>query len=193
MKQYINTKVLFILLVLIVAALVAAIALSRTSPVNEPGLTASPAAPSAATQEAPRDVNAQLLYLIEEEKLAYDVYSAMFDLYGARVFGNILNSEATHQDRVLSLLNVRGIADPRSSEPGVFVNQELQQLYSQLIAQGTRSEADAFAVGVAIEEKDIADITMLLGIVDDREITAVLESLLSASQSHLRAFNNQLR
>ncbi len=37
--------------------------------------------------------NDLLLYLIEEEKLAHDVYAQMYDIYGARVFGSILQSE----------------------------------------------------------------------------------------------------
>ena len=43
-----------------------------------------------------------LLYLIEEEKLAHDVYTKMYELYGVRVFGNILSSEQAHQSRVLT-------------------------------------------------------------------------------------------
>ncbi len=35
------------------------------------------------------DVDAQLLYLIEEEKLAHDVYTVLGDLWGGNVFTNI--------------------------------------------------------------------------------------------------------
>ncbi len=104
----------------------------------------------------------QLLYLIEEEKLAHDVYAVMHEKYGARVFGNILESESTHQSRVLTLLQTREIKDPRASEIGVFNNQELQALYDTLIKQGNESAVEAYKVGVAIEEKDIADISTQL-------------------------------
>ena len=41
---------------------------------------------------------------------------------------------------------------------GVFVNTELQALYTQLVAQGRLSELDAVKVGAAIEEIDILDL-----------------------------------
>jgi hypothetical protein len=133
-----------------------------------------------------------LLYLIEEEKLAHDVYTAMYQKYGANVFGNILESESTHQARVLTLLQARNIPDPRSAELGVFKNQELQKLYNQLIERGNKSAVEAYKVGVAIEEKDIADISTQLATATDQDVIATLESLRSASENHLRAFNRQL-
>lgn len=134
----------------------------------------------------------QLLYLIEEEKLAHDVYTVMFQKYGATVFGNILESESTHQGRVLTLLQSRNIPDPRSSEIGVFNNSELQTLYDTLITQGNQSATEAYKVGVAIEEKDIADINVQLGTASDDDVISALEVLRKGSENHLRAFNRQL-
>lgn len=136
--------------------------------------------------------NDLLRYLIEEEKLAHDVYAEMYDIYGARVFGNILQSEQSHQSQVLALMNARGISDPRSSERGVFVNQELQALYNSLTAQGKQNTQEAYKVGVAIEEKDIADITTQLATATDADSISTLQTLRSASENHLRAFNRQL-
>lgn len=133
-----------------------------------------------------------LLYLIEEEKLAHDVYTKMYELYGAKVFGNILSSEQTHQSRVLTLLEARDIADPRSSEIGVFRNQELHALYDQLIAQGRQNAVEAYKVGVTIEEKDIADINAQLATATDTDVVTTLEDLRRGSENHLRAFNRQL-
>lgn len=135
---------------------------------------------------------AQLLYLIEEEKLAHDVYSAMFDLWGARVFGNILKSEESHQSQVLTVMNARGIEDNRSTKLGVFENTELQKLYNQLMAKGSKSTVDAYEVGVAIEELDIADLTEMLATAKDADVIAMMEILRKGSENHLRAFNNQL-
>lgn len=133
-----------------------------------------------------------LLYLVEEEKLAHDVYTKMYEVYGARVFGNILKSESTHQDAVLTLLNARGVTDPRSDQIGVFSNTELQELYDSLIAKGSLSAKDAYEAGVAIEEKDIADISRQLETAKDQGIITTLESLRRGSENHLRAFNRQL-
>jgi hypothetical protein len=170
------------------------------------GIPAFPAASSVATESATEsaddtatDTAAEsasdtelLQYLIEEEKLAYDVYVTLGDKWGSAVFTNVSASEVTHQDRVAGLLDAAGIDDPRSSTVGEFVNPELQALYDQLIAQGSVSQTAAFEVGVAIEELDIADITEMLTSVTDPEIVSVLKSLRSASENHLAAFQRQL-
>jgi hypothetical protein len=143
---------------------------------------------------ADKSLNEQLLYLIEEEKLAHDVYQYMYDLYGSRVFANIKNSETKHQEQVLLVMNNFGIDDPRSSEVGVFNDAELQALYNQLIDQGSQSLTEAYKVGVAIEELDIADITAQINSTDKSEVEVIsmLESLRSGSENHLRAFSRQL-
>lgn len=134
----------------------------------------------------------QLLYLIEEEKLAHDVYTVMFEEYGAKVFGNILESESKHQEKVLALLNARNIDDPRSEERGVFTDASLQKFYDDLITQGLKSETEAYKVGVMIEETDIADLSRQLATTEEQDVIDTLESLRKGSENHLRAFNKQL-
>lgn len=136
----------------------------------------------------------ELAYLIEEEKLAHDVYQMMYNKWGSRVFSNIKNSETTHQDMLLAIMNSRGIADPRKSDIGKFTDPDLQALYDKLIAQGNQSQSEAYKVGVVIEETDIADINKMLKSLDskDTDIKAVLENLLNGSENHLRAFNRQV-
>jgi hypothetical protein len=165
---------------------------STTSSTSDQSLLPAVEPEQAAVTENTTTQNTLLLYLIEEEKLAHDVYTVMYDLYGAQVFGNILKSETSHQERVLTLLQTRSISDPRSSDLGVFSNQELQMLYDQLVAQGKQSSTDAYRVGVIIEEKDIADITAQLATATDADIVATLEDLRTGSENHLRAFNRQL-
>ena len=157
-----------------------------------PEITSEPKAPVVDKGIANADATEeQLVYLIEEEKLAHDVYSAMFDLWGSRVFGNILKSEETHQSQVLTVMETRDIDDPRSSKAGVFVNAELQALFNELIAKGSKSAVDAYEVGVAIEELDIDDLTKMLATAKDADVIAMMENLRKGSENHLRAFNNQ--
>lgn len=154
---------------------------------------ASPSAPTVDKGTADDSATAeQLAYLIEEEKLAHDVYTVMYDLWGARAFGNILESEATHQDQVLSVMQASNVDDPRSSELGVFKDAELQKLYDDLIAKGSKSLVDAYEVGVAIEELDIADLTEMLSTATDSTVIAMMENLRRGSENHLRAFNSKL-
>lgn len=133
-----------------------------------------------------------LSYLIEEEKLAHDVYTVLYEEYGFQVFANILESETQHQDSVLKLLDAFDVEDPRSEELGVFNDPELQELFDTLIVKGMLSETDAFEVGVIIEEKDIADITNQLENASDADVIDTLERLRAGSENHLRAFNRQL-
>jgi hypothetical protein len=168
-------------------------ALVSASPSPSPSVTST----SAVQPETPPAVIAQttdelLVYLIEEEKLAHDVYTVLGGLWGSNVFTNILASETSHQDQVLALLAAHGIADPRSSEIGVFNDPELQALYDQLIAQGSVSLADAYAVGVAIEEKDIADLNVAMGTTTDAAVLGTLQTLLSGSENHLAAFSRKI-
>ncbi|OJV98546.1 MAG: hypothetical protein BGO47_00880 [Microbacterium sp. 67-17] len=155
--------------------------------------TASPLAPTASplpAEVATSDLGAQLRYLIEEEKLAHDVYTVLGDLWGGNVFVNIAASETTHQDAVAALLAEHAIVDPRADEVGVFSDPDLQALYDQLVADGSQSRAAAIDVGVLIEQTDIADLTRALDGADD-DVAVVLERLLAGSQNHLAAFERQ--
>ncbi len=142
--------------------------------------------------ESPKKTDQQLLYLIEEEKLAHDVYAKMNEKWGLKIFGNILQSETTHQNRVLTLLQLRDIPDPRSDKIGVFKNKELQKFYNELLNKGVKSQKDAYEVGKMIEEKDIKDLTNMLSNATATDVIATLEDLRRASENHLRAFNAQL-
>ena len=146
---------------------------------------------SAAVDKTNTTQNDMLVYLIEEEKLAHDVYTVMYQKYGSNVFNNIAKSETNHQARVLSLLNARAIKDPRKTIVGSFENQDLQHLYNKLVQQGSQSVSEAYKVGVAIEELDISDIDKQLATATDGDIINTLNSLKKASQSHLKAFERQ--
>ena len=137
---------------------------------------------------------AGLYYLREEEKLAHDVYLALYARWGAPVFGNIAASEAEHTEAVRQRILDHGLADPAADTPaGVFVNAELQMLYTSLVQQGQNSLIAALEVGCLIEEKDIQDLAdRRAQVVDEPDLVAVYDNLLCGSRNHLRAFNRQL-
>lgn len=130
-----------------------------------------------------------LIHMRIEEKLARDVYIVMGDLWNHRVFLNIQLSEQKHMDAVLKLLNKYEVADPIiDNTVGVFPDPTFQQLYDQLIQQGSQSLQEAFLVGKAIEELDIADLEYQLTFVDNPDIIKIYENLKAASENHLAAF-----
>ncbi len=135
-----------------------------------------------------------LLLMREEEKLARDVYLALYDIHGLNIFNNISSSEQTHTEAVLTLLERYSLADPVGENTiGVFENVDLQQLHDALVAQGTNSLLEALYVGAEIEELDIADIENLkLQVVDNDDIILVYDNLLKGSRNHLRSFHRQV-
>jgi hypothetical protein len=135
-----------------------------------------------------------LFYMREEEKLAHDVYAALYAQWGASVFGNIIPSEAQHTEAIRQRILAHGLTDPAASTgDGVFVNAELQQLYNDLASMGRPSLDAALKVGCLIEEKDIWDIEQKkLQVQDEADLITVYDNLLCGSRNHLRAFNRAL-
>ena len=130
-----------------------------------------------------------LTFIVQEEKLAHDLYVQLASTSGAVQFQNVLNSESTHISLVQGLLTTYNIVDPTVGlAEGEFVNQDLQALYDSLLASGSVDRAGAIAAGIAVEEKDIADIEVMLASDLPSDVVSVLERLLSGSQNHLAAF-----
>lgn len=131
-----------------------------------------------------------LLFMREEEKLARDVYLTMYDKWGLMPFKNIPKSEQVHMDAVLSLIQRYDLEDPaEGKEIGEFENEELQNLYDDLIRKGSVSAVEALKVGALIEEVDIEDLRRILDVdVDNQDIALVYGNLLRGSGHHLKAF-----
>lgn len=133
-----------------------------------------------------------LKHMREEEKLARDVYQHFADKYDFFVFKNIVKSEQRHMDRMLVFLTENQIADPASTENGVFNNSDLQKLYNQLIAQGDVSLTEALKVGATIEDLDIKDLMIYKNDTSNTLLLDALDNLTCGSRNHMRAFVGQL-
>jgi len=132
---------------------------------------------------------AGLVWMREEEKLARDVYLTLYELWGQPVLQNIANSEATHTEAVLTLLERYSIPDPADGNAvGVFTNTELQALYDALVKQGAESLVAALKVGAAVEEIDILDLEERSAETEKTDILTVYANLTRGSRNHLRSF-----
>jgi hypothetical protein len=79
-----------------------------------------------------------ILLMREEEKLAWDVYQALFDMWGQPVFQSIANNKQAHVDAVKGLIDPYGLDDPVGGRldasnqlvtpPNVFARQEAPAL-----------------------------------------------------------------
>ena len=157
-----------------------------------PGLPAG--APVNASTAITAEEAASLQFMREEEKLAHDVYVALAEAWGLRVFGNIAQAEQQHSNATAYWLDYYKLDDPaEGNAPGKFMNADLQALYDNLVAQGKRSVADALKVGAAIEEIDIRDLDAALSESSNPALTQLYGNLKAGSENHLRAFASNLR
>jgi hypothetical protein len=134
-----------------------------------------------------------LLFMREEEKLARDVYFYLFEKYDRLIFKNISNSEQKHMDAILTLIEYYGMEDPASTQRGVFNNEDLQNVYDDLILSGDVSLENALKVGATIEDLDIRDLNLALGSTSRSDIVKVYENLKCGSENHMRAFDGQIK
>lgn len=132
---------------------------------------------------------ADLIYMVQEEKLAYDLYVAFGEEFGVTTFERISRSEAQHMDAVRTLLDTYGLADPTVGlDAGEFVDEGLAQMYDDLLAQGMASADAALAVGQAVELDDIAELADAIAGVTAEDVLHVYGQLTAGSEKHLVAF-----
>ena len=164
------------------------------------------------------DFNEQthLEFMCQEEKLARDVYITLGAQYPEySVFGNIDNSEQRHVDSATAMFMKYGFPNPSTNDNvGVFTSgtygEYFNNNFTALVERGLISELEALYVGAFIEELDMRDINFCpLDIVDmDNGIDDISEcgrvytdqpdilrlygNLLEGSESHLRAYVNNI-
>lgn len=136
-----------------------------------------------------------ILFMREEEKLARDVYLYLYEVHPLRPFLNISKSEQAHMDAIKYLIDLYELEDPVGENPeGKFQNEDLQQMYNDLIEAGSVSRESALGVGALIEEIDIIDLQREMELHNDNEeVIRVFGNLSRASENHLRAFVRVLR
>lgn len=162
---------------------------AQSAPPALPAVTAQPAlTPLSADEEA------GLLFMLEEEKLAHDLYIALDEAaraggWALPIFANIARAETVHSNAVLRQLTAYGVAVPAAELPaGTFLNADLQALYDTLLAQGRASLADALTVGALVEETDIADLDARMAGTEHAAMSRVYTQLRRGSTHHLQAF-----
>ena len=132
-----------------------------------------------------------LTFMREEEKLARDVYRALFERWNISLFSNIAGSEQRHMDILANMLSRYGLPDPVASDStGSFTDPTLASLYNQLVDRGSRSESEAIEVGIFIEQTDITDLRNAIEESSHADLDQAYENLLNGSFNHLSAFSS---
>lgn len=120
-----------------------------------------------------------LTYAIQDESLAHAEYDQILSDFGnVRPFTNIIRAEATHIEALLPLFAAYGITTPADEGADRAVS--------------VKTLTDAFQAGVTAEVNNIAMYETFLDQTLPDNVRAVFESLMHASENHLRAFQNQL-
>ena len=136
---------------------------------------------------------ADILFMREEEQLAHDLYTRWAMMYGTPVFSNIALSETTHYREVQMLIDRYGLTNHRIGNASAgYSDPVIQSLYTTLAAQGDASLTGALEAGLAVEERDIADLDHALANTTRADIVQVYSNLRQGSMNHKSAFLRQL-
>jgi hypothetical protein len=120
-----------------------------------------------------------LKYAIQDEYLARAEYELILDEYGnVRIFSNIVNAENTHIDLLESIYDEYGYDVP------------LDEAKAYVALPGSLEEA--YEVGVDAEIYNIKMYEDFLKEDLPTDIKEAFESLMAASENHLKAFENNL-
>lgn len=156
-------------------------------------LTAVPVANTATGTILTPEERRDLLFMAEEEKMARDVYRAMYRKWKLSQFNSIARSEEQHVASVVGLLQKYSIPDPvTGSEEGRFQDPHITALYRDLISKGSQSSIAAMQVGGLIEEVDILDLENALQVARQPDIRQVYTRIQRGSFNHLRAYAHAL-
>ncbi len=135
-----------------------------------------------------------LIFMHEEEKLARDVYLTLYQKWGANVFSKIADSEQRHIEATKALLDKYGLEDPiKDDAVGVFTNEQLKEMYNELVQKGSASLVEALKVGAYIEDLDIRDLEQAIAATNNGDIKKVYSKLRNASENHMRSFYKELK
>ena len=167
-----------------------------------------------------QELKDSLSHMGNEERLAHDVYMALYDYYKENSnleinqFYNIATrSESRHISIVQSLvqrydLNVSDFTNvdktivedhnmsATNMPSGVYDIQKIQDLYDTLYSLGINSQEDALKVGCMVEVTDINDLDEYIQQAKESnatDITAAFEVLRDGSYNHYWAFDKALK
>lgn len=152
------------------------------------GQDASTASAALSSEEAEH-----LIFMREEEKVARDLYLALYEQWKAPVFSSLSNSEQKHMDILSMRVAAHDLVDPVVDDTvGSFTNAVLANVYTDLVAKGLLSLRDALYVGALIEEVDILDLQKAIAVSTHPDLIQAYEDLMRDSRNHLRAFIRQI-
>ena len=105
-----------------------------------------------------RQEESSLQYMREEEKLARDVYVALGDRWGLRVFENVARAEQRHMDAVVALIEEVDVEDLKRSIAETD-EADIEAVYERLLA-GSYNHLRAFVAQLDREGVDYEPVVL---------------------------------
>jgi hypothetical protein len=133
------------------------------------------------------EAQAALLFQIDEERMARELYLAFGEQWGLQPFVKIPQAEARHEQLMRDVAARAGIAAP-TAVAGTFDSTEVQLRYDALLALGLESADSALRAAAFVEEQDIADLQALIATTDNETLREAAIALKTGSGHHLQAF-----
>lgn len=162
-----------------------------------------------------QDLINTLAYMGNEERLAYDVYNALYEQYGTEQFTKIAtNGEYQHITAVQELIQKYKLSDDvnftnidlpalgymntpiEEMDAGRYDIAAIQTLYDDLVTQGSTSEIEALKVGCIIEVVDVNDLNRDIALAESEgatDIVTVFNFLRDGSYNHYWSFDKGLK
>ncbi len=158
-----------------------------------------------------------LAYMGNEERLAYDIYTVLYNYHsdaGTQIkqLQNIPKAERKHVEIVQSIIqkydintdNLTDVVNPVADKNVAFADMpmgeydiaHIQDLYDLLYAKGIQSNQAALEVGCMVEVTDIDDLDKYIAQAEASEATDIVDAfniLRDGSYSHYWAFDKGLK
>jgi hypothetical protein len=134
-----------------------------------------------------------LSFIWEEEKMARDLYTSLYESDNLTIFIDLARSEQSHMDQARAIIDKYALTIPGKDEQGVYQNQTLQNVHDELLAKGLSSDQDALNAAATFEEISIIDLEKELNATHAEDVKVMFQGLLAGSQKHLRSYVTELK
>ncbi len=124
-------------------------------------------------------------HMIEEERLAVELYQMLAKVWDQPIFKEILAEEKVHLVRV-QRLGKKYHVEESQREYGEYLDQNLQNLFNGFRIRANASEKEALLVAAEFEERDIVDLQKYFNTTDNADLIITYEFLLEEAKDHLR-------
>jgi hypothetical protein len=175
------------------------------------GTTVSDAIKTLPSTELNNDQRLSISYMWDEERMARDLYLALYDLHPSAtpLYNIATRSETQHVGWVedlaekynLNILEPLNLDSEYNAQlladypAGSFTSDDIKNLYDALYAEGANSEIDALKVGCKVEVTDVEDLDHYINAIappaDD--LVYAYQKLREGSYNHYWAFDNSLK